>query len=145
LFRWICLEVIRCRSWRLQSLSIKRLERIWGAHVSQQSRVSPRYLTFWEWDRGWLLRNSCGPSLGHSVKVECSDFVWFNFRPHSVYHVASRSKGTAMSGSEWHASSGALSSAKSATIVFWVVGWSAVYMLKRSGAITAPCGTPASI
>ncbi|XP_025208148.1 uncharacterized protein LOC112603675 [Melanaphis sacchari] len=34
--------------------------------------------------------NSCGQSLGCSVKVERNDFVWFNFRPHSMYHEANR-------------------------------------------------------
>jgi len=48
----------------------------------------------------------------------------------------------AISGSELSAII-ALSSAKSPVIVWLVVGWSEMYRLNKSGATTAPWGTPA--
>lgn len=143
----MCLVVRRRCSWRDRLFSTIRLVWMWWAQVSRRSRWRPKYRTFCVDGIGRLLRVIVGQFLGVKVKVQWADLDSFILTPQSLYQVWSRFKWDwmsleAISGSELSAII-TLSSAKSPVIVWLVVGWSEMYRLNKSGAATAPWGTPA--
>jgi len=77
---------------RKREFKFNCLDLIWWAQVNLQSRVSPRYLTAWEFEIVIPWMETAGQGVNLRVKVQCTDFDWFIFNRQLVYHSSMRKR-----------------------------------------------------
>jgi len=139
----------RCLRVREREFRVSRLDLKCCFQVSLLSRVKPKYLTVSDDGICMLSTDTGGQIPCFSVKVVCTDLLWFSFIRHLEYHCEIRSKciWRLAEAIKWFSCIAiiALSSAKPVTRVSCVMGWSEAYMLNRRGNRITPWGTPAWI
>jgi len=82
----------RCLRVRKRVLKINLLDLMCCFQVSLLSRVSPKDLTVLDGGIGMLSIDTGGQIPCFSVKVVCTDLLWFSFILHLEYHCQIKSK-----------------------------------------------------